>query len=442
MSSSTRDASPHTGSDRAEVGPGELRKEPGGPTKAVQRALVFSRAFYAFFFAAGAFLSPFLALYFDSLGLRGSQIGVLRGLSPLITVGSAPLWGALADATRRDKLIRLVTMSVAWVAVLGVALTNQYAVLIGMIALYAFFGAPVMPLVDNAVIALLGSDSDRYGQQRLWGAVGWGPAGLLAGLLIDRFGLSVAFVGYLILMGLAGVMALAIPAAGDAADSHKLPGSGALSEIDFAVRRSFWQDLRRLFFNRSWMVFLLTILVGGMFLAVEMNYLFLYLDTLGASETLMGFALVLTTVSEVPIWALAPRLLRRWGPRGLLTAALLAAIVQALAYSWMQAAWIALPVQLLHGLAFPAMWAAGVAYAARSAPPGTKATAQGAYNAVQMGLSVAIGAFLGGLLIERVGGAVTFRLTAVTSLVALGLVWLGTKPQRDVGSRGGEASVP
>ena len=43
-----------------------------------------SRAFYFFYFSAGAALSPFLALYYERIGLSGSQIGVLRGISPLI----------------------------------------------------------------------------------------------------------------------------------------------------------------------------------------------------------------------------------------------------------------------------------------------------------------------------------------------------------------------
>ena len=43
-----------------------------------------SRAFYFFYFSAAAALSPFLALYYERIGLSGSQIGVLRGISPLI----------------------------------------------------------------------------------------------------------------------------------------------------------------------------------------------------------------------------------------------------------------------------------------------------------------------------------------------------------------------
>lgn len=62
--------------------------------------------------------------------------------------------------------------------------------------------------------------------------------------------------------------------------------------------------MRRLFLDRRWVVFLLVVLVGGLFHAVEMSYLMLYMDALGASKTLMGIALLVGTISEVPVWAL------------------------------------------------------------------------------------------------------------------------------------------
>ena len=51
------------------------------------------------FFAGVAFVLPFMVLYYQSLGLSGAEIGLLVGLTPLITLFGAPLWTGLADAT-------------------------------------------------------------------------------------------------------------------------------------------------------------------------------------------------------------------------------------------------------------------------------------------------------------------------------------------------------
>ena len=41
---------------------------------AKRRYLLFAKGFYTFNFAAGAFLAPYLALYYSDLGLSGGQI--------------------------------------------------------------------------------------------------------------------------------------------------------------------------------------------------------------------------------------------------------------------------------------------------------------------------------------------------------------------------------
>ena len=377
------------------------------------RALGYARAFYAFYYGAGACLSPFLAIYYSRLGFSGQQIGVLRGIAPLVTLVGAPLWGALADATRRHKMVWLLAIIGTWGAVLALYLTQSYALMIVIVVAHALMGAPIIPLADSAVIHLLGDRTDRYGTQRLWGAIGWGLCGLLIGLVIERYGLAWSFIGFLTLMACAWLMAAGIPV------------------IDVALRRSYRSDLRSLLTDASWLVFLLATLIGGLYIAVEVNYLMLYMASLGAGESLMGLALVLSTLGELPVWALAPFLLRRLGSRGLLSVALLAGTVQGLAFSLAPSAWFILPIQLLHGLAFSAAWTAGVAYAAKTAPPGTQATAQGLFGGVLMGLSSSIGALVGGRLFDEVGGAMTFRLAALMPLIALALLWVGTRRERE-----------
>ena len=58
---------------------------------------VWPFTFYFFLFAGIAFISPFLVLYYQELGFSGTQIGLLTGVSPLVTFFSATLWTGLAD---------------------------------------------------------------------------------------------------------------------------------------------------------------------------------------------------------------------------------------------------------------------------------------------------------------------------------------------------------
>ncbi len=371
--------------------------------------MIRAKASYFFYFAAGSCLMPYLALYYAQNGLSAGQIGLLSGLLPLVTLVSAPLWGGLADATGRHHALLLLAIGGSMAAVLGLSQTSALVWLLLLVVLHAFSLAPAIPLIDNTVLAMLGESRQLYGRQRLWGAVGWGIVAPLAGWLIDRAGMTAAFGSYVVLMAGCLLAAIGLPV-------------GHVS-----IGGSYWRGMRGLLGNGPWMIFLLSILIGGLVIAIEMSFLFLYLDRLGASKTLMGIALTISTVSELPVWFFADRLIERLGTRRVLVLSLLACAGQGFGYSMMANPLAALPIQLLHGLAFSASWAAGVAYSGEVAPPGMGATAQGVFSGVSFGLRAALGAFLGGFLFEMVGPAAMFRWGGIAALAGIGFLWAANR---------------
>jgi PPP family 3-phenylpropionic acid transporter len=356
-----------------------------------------------------ASLYPFLALYYAHLGLSGDQIGTLAAIPPLVSLFAASLWGALADLTQKYRYILRLAISGVIASALALSLTRTFLGLIPAVIAYACFMAPIIPLIDNAVLKLLGDQADRYGKVRLWGAVGWGVAAPLMGWLVEQFGLRWSFYGYAILM------------CGSLAASWYLPVARA------SIGGGFRRGLRALLRNRQWLFFLLIVFIGGMGQASVNNFLFLYLSDLGASKSVMGWALTIATASETTVLFFADRLLARWGAPKMLAFSLGATAVRLLAYSFARVPWLALLIQLLHGPTFAVMWAAGVSYANRSAPVGLGATALGLFSSANFGVGAAAGAFACGLLYERLGSLLMFRwmglwgLFGLVLLVAIGL---------------------
>jgi PPP family 3-phenylpropionic acid transporter len=378
--------------------------ENSSPTRTrwgVDRALLAPKLFYFFFYAASSSLIPFLTLYYRASGLSGAQIGLLVGISPVITWLAAPFWGALADGTRRYRAI----LTAATVGTMGmVALLSWVSGiwwLLPVVACYAFFAAPIMPLVDNSVMELLGERRELYGRQRVWGAIGWGLAGAVAGVLVDRFGLGVSFYAFII--GYAILLVV----------SSRLRISEGMNS------QPFWHGVRALASNRPLMIFLLTVLFASVGSGIVNNYVFLYLADLGANKTLMGVSQTMSTLSEMPVFFFSAVLLRKFGARGLLLLSLSAYVVRLLAYTLLPPVWLVLPINLLHGLTFSAMWVAGVSYANEVAPKGMGATAQGLFAGMTMGLGSAAGALLGGLMYDSLGTTVMFRVAAGIVLVGL-----------------------
>ncbi len=360
----------------------------------------YARAFYFLFFGAAACLIPFIALYYQSLGLSGREIGFLTGIVPLITMFGATLWGMLADATGRHRLLFLISLAGVWLTVFLMTIATTLIALVPIVILYALFFAPIVPLTDNSVMTALGDRGREYGRIRVWGSYGWGLSGIIIGLVMERYGLSWAFVGFLSVWLLLFFIGARLPM------------------LITPIREKFWQELKILLANRRWFLFLLVALIEGMSLGIFLNFLFLYLKDMGASRAIMGLSLTAATLSEIPVFLYSRKLLQRWNTQFLLASSLLFTVVRAFAYVNMTAPWQVLAISLLHGPTFGLMWVAGVAYASAMAPPGLGATAQGVFTGTVMGLGSALGAFSGGVIYDTYGALAAFQWAGLTSLLA------------------------
>ena len=78
--------------------------------KTFTKPILLSKSIFLIIYAAASVLLPFLALYYEGRGLSGTQMGLLAGLPPIMTMLGASVWGGLADATQRHKQIFLLVM--------------------------------------------------------------------------------------------------------------------------------------------------------------------------------------------------------------------------------------------------------------------------------------------------------------------------------------------
>jgi len=353
------------------------------------------------FFACAAVALTFLVLYYQLLGFSGPQVGVLIGLAPLVTLVAAPLWTNLADVTGRHRLVVSLIIVVAALCLAALPLLRSFWPVLAVSMLLAACFLPITAFIDSATMFMLPGQPEMYGRVRLGGTLGYGAAGYLAGLLIQRYGLAAG------LWTGAAILLLTLVTAqfldfGPPRRAEAPPGS-----------------LRTLLADRAWLPFMVLAFAGGLATLISTNYLFAYMKDLGAPESSMGLALTVGTLSEVPVLFFGNRLITRFKPYPLLVAAMLISGARLLLFFFTTTAGGVLAVQLLSGLTFPLMWLAGVAYAHEHAPAGLAATAQGLFGAMVYGIGSAVSGFAGGPLMERIGGPATYL---VYGLVILAIV--------------------
>ena len=366
--------------------------------------------FYFLYYAAASGVFPFAALYYKSIGLSGSQIGLLLGLAPLITLIGAPLLTGIADKTQRHKLIISLMLAGMILWALAVPFTQSFPLLLLLIAFNAFVSSPVNSLADSATMSMLGEERAMYGRIRMGGAIGWGLMAYFTGLIVENNGLVWIFWIFAIGMTL-----------------NLLVVQG-LSFGKTDERSPFLRGVGSLLTNPRWLLFLGLALVAGIGMAAINAYQFVYMAEIGANETLMGLSLTLSTFSEVPAMFFGDRLLKVFKARGLLILGTAFIGIRLLLYAVFNFPLAILLVQIIHGLTFPVIWIAGVSYAHENAPPGLNATAQGLFGAAIFGIGSGLGSFAGGLVLDHLGGRGLYFVFG--GFVLLSLFVLSTIQQR------------
>jgi len=363
--------------------------------------------FYFFYLAAMACLMPYVVLYYQELGLTGAQIGLLSGMAPLITLVGAPLWTGIADATGRHRLALSLAVGGAATLALIFPILKTLGPVVVLVAFYALFMAPILSLADSGTMSMLAGQREMYGRIRIGGTLGWALAAPIAGMLVQTHGLKLAFWSYAALMFLVLVICQ------------------RFVFVHSPDRSRIGQGIRTLMADRRWVLFLVLAFVGGMGFASVNSFFFPYMQELNANETTMGLALTVSAGAELPVLFFANRLLRRFGGRNLFFLGMMITGIRLLVYAALRSPAGVLASQLMNGLTYPIAWVAGVSYANESAPAGLSATTQGLFGAVVNGFGAAAGGFLGGPLLESIGGRglyLVFGIILFASLLIIALV--------------------
>jgi PPP family 3-phenylpropionic acid transporter len=368
------------------------------------------RLSYFFAFAAAASLIPFVSIYYRSLGFGPQQIGWLLGIPLLMSVLATPAWGAVADATHRHRAILVIAVAGAAGGAALIPTTETFALVVPFALLQAAMFAPVNSLLDNGALTMLGARAERYGRFRLWGTIGWGASAPLVGWVVADVGPRWIFAIYVALMAALLVAAVRLPVADRPPSERFTARIGALTRS-----RSLW-------------MFLGVAFIGGVGMSMVNAYLPLYLAGMHATG-LVGVALLIATISELPVMMCGPAILGRLGLGRAFVIALVLYGLRGLALSFAGSPWAVLALQLLHGPTFALMWVSGVALARSLAPVGVGAVAQGLFTSTSNGLGGALGAVLGGRLYAQGGAVATFRGAAVVLAVivpaaAAGAAWV------------------
>jgi MFS transporter, PPP family, 3-phenylpropionic acid transporter len=373
----------------------------------VRRPLGLAWLYYFFYFGAFGCYVPFLTLYFEQAGLNGRAIGLLAALPPLVQLAVGPIWGGLGDRLAiHRRLLPLATLGPIVPSLLMLT-THNLAALTALVIIAGLFTAPILLLIDSAVLDMVRGTHYAYGKIRIGGSIGYTLGSWLMGYLLKAQGLHWLFYGYGGGLLVAGLLAFALPA-----------------------RRQVWQatsfsaSVGQLLRQRPLVLFLIGAFLVSVTLQASFSFFPLRLVALGGDPVWVGLAGVIGAVCEMPVLFYSGAIFRRLGVRPAVTASYLLFALRWGILALAGSPALMLATTTLNGLTFTPYMAGGILYVEQHTPAGLHATAQGLLAAVTFGLGSAVGALGGGVLYDVIGAQGLFGVGAAVAAAAAGFVVL------------------
>ncbi len=400
--------------------------------------LTLIKMLYTTFYMAEGVLHPFLPEYYASLGYGGQIIGLLGSITPFTTFLVGPFWGVLSDTLDAPFTILYVTISITLLGQLLVGVVNDPYVVMALVCIKSFFGAPDRSIIDSLVLQQM-NDRSQFGKMRLWGLVGSGLGTGIAGYFLEGgivqsdesaipttvidllSGFYKSLSGYRLLFFVHILLHIPvfivlrffqvdrrnsdIRKVNVQIEPPKVPQLTSL-EVLLSVAR-----------NHDAVVFFVVVYAMGIAGGIADNFTYARFREVGGSGANMGASRVFSSVSgAVMFWYSGP-LNSLLGSDAVTLLSLLTVSLRFWFYAVMDTPVYGYIGETIRGFTFGCFWSTATVYASDIAPDGARATMLLLLNGSYNGIGRSTGAIIGGKLQASIGTAKIFHHGAAAFLL-------------------------
>ncbi|MFZ3589381.1 MFS transporter [Bacillus sp. DJP31] len=342
----------------------------------------FCTFYFLIFYGIGS-LYPLLTVYLDKdIGLTGSQIGTIMSISPVVMIIVQPLWGILSDWTGKPKLLLTIAIVLTSLMAFLFSLSGAYITLFIVASLIAVAQSAITPLSDSIALNYVHKVKGNYGSLRLWGAIGFAIAVIVAGRLAEYFGLSIIFYLFAFVLLLSTFFAWRLPQESQSVRTNIFTGISALGK------------------RPRFLLFLMTtFLVFGPVYANNF-YFGLFIIDIGGTLTGVGIAFLLAAGSEAPFMQFALRIIQKLGMLKVLLMAALISAIRWIFYYFEPSLYLVYATTIAQGFSVGLFIPAALQYVKDISPKEVHVTAISIYSAVGNGLGSWFCTYVGGLILQ------------------------------------------
>jgi MFS transporter, PPP family, 3-phenylpropionic acid transporter len=356
-----------------------------------------------------AIYGTFIPVYLNSSGFSHSQIGTLLSLGPFIAILAQPWWGTVSDRARTKNAVLLLLITGTAISILLFPLVNSFIYLLVMICVFTFFQTSIFSISDAITLEELDKQQRwSFGTVRMGGTFGFALMSILFGLAANKH-LDSMFWLYAAVMGISFLLVLHFPKV----QGHQSGGQ--------SVR--IW----KLFQHRKLSLYLSFSFILQITLGYYYAFFPIYFKEMGGDNLLLGWSMVISSLSEIPFLFYSGKLLKRIPVPYILLGAACATALRWFLFANVHLPFWILVIQLLHGLIFIVLTVTMATYINQEVPKELKASGQTLNGLINLGAARIIGSFFGGLASSAFGMRNVFfynGLIVIVCIVIFGLIFL------------------
>ena len=378
---------------------------------------------------------PLLALYLsDVLGFTGGQIGWIFATQAIACLAGLFFGGQFADRLFSSEKLLAVLHLIGGTAMFALAYQTTFWSFFVVMLVYQLAYMPTMSLTNAICFHHIRDAQREFGKLRLWGTIGWIAASwpfvfILAGKTGPDLHAALSSI-----FTVAGAASIAL-----AAFSLTLPATPPVNSVDTA---SAPIAAIRLLRDPTMFVLFIVTLMDALVHQCYFQWTSPFLQQAGLAENWIMPAMSVGQIAEIASMAGLGLVLARLGWRWTMTLGVLAHAVRFFVFSIGDPLWLMVAINIVHGMCYAFFFAAVYIFVDERCPRDARASAQGLFNLVILGIGPFAGSLLWGWLgdlLRQPDGAVVFsRLflaPAGLGLAAALLLVIGFRPAPDATRR-------
>ncbi|HPG92821.1 MAG TPA: MFS transporter, partial [Clostridia bacterium] len=242
------------------------------------------KAVYFFRQVGETLVFSFFSLYLSLYGFSDYQVGELMGIVPVVMLFATPLLGLIDDGGKREKALLVTTnILIALVPLLLLIPNINYFYMAALIVVMSVVRAPISPAVDSLTTVVALNNGKRFSDVRIWASISYAVLMTFGGKLIDVVGFNFVII-------LCGFLTLV---------SVFLISTIPLQDIDRPQDNSVKADYKRLFKNKTFLLFVLINILTWAVWSASYNYEGVYFAEKFSNASIFGYVEAVRVVFEI-----------------------------------------------------------------------------------------------------------------------------------------------